>query len=207
MLAGLLLGGYVVWQVWGTNLLSTRVHRELVTDTREAWEAGTESHEVGPVVTRHGSVSAVIRIPRFGPDYAVPVLEGTSGEVLAAGFGRFVSGAGPGEPGNFAVAGHRITHGEPLRDLPTLRRGDEVIVETRDWSYTYVMVTSGNDLTVASTDGWVLDDVPRNPAGGPQPDQVAGQRLLTLVTCSELFATDRRLVAFGRLEGKVAAVR
>ena len=53
--------------------------------------------------------------------------------------------------------------------------------------------------------GWVLDDVPQNPdAGGVQPpSQDPGQRLITLTTCSELFHTDDRLVAFGHLVDKV----
>ena len=32
-----------------------------------------------------------------------------------------------------------------------------------------------------------------------EPEQKAGQRLITLTTCSELFHTDNRLVAFGVL--------
>jgi sortase A len=32
-----------------------------------------------------------------------------------------------------------------------------------------------------------------------QPRQQAGQRLITLTTCSELFHTDNRMIAFGHL--------
>jgi sortase A len=46
----------------------------------------------------------------------------------------------------------------------------------------------------------VLDPVPHNPDGGVEPpSQVAGQRLITLTTCSEIFHTDNRMIAFGHL--------
>lgn len=207
VVAGLALGAYVAWQVWGTNIVSQRTHEALVDDVERAWaQEGGRTSSV-PVETDKGRVSAIVRIPRFGDDYAVPLLEGTSEEVLAAGFGRFETGAEPGRKGNFSVAAHRVTHGEPLRGMPDLEPGDEVVVETREWIYTYVLDTGGADLTVPFTAGWVLDELPENPDGGVQPEQGAGQRLLTLTTCSELFHTDDRLVAFGHLESRERSAR
>ena len=199
---GLALGAYVAWQVWGTNIASQRTHRALVEDVRRAWDQEDDGAVDHDVETDKGRVSAIVRIPRFGEDYAVPLLEGTSDDLLEAGFGRFTSGAEPGRRGNFALAAHRITHGEPLRSMPELVPGDEVVVETRKWTYTYVLDTGGDDLTVPFTAGWVLDELPENPDGGVQPGQEPGQRLLTLTTCSELFHTDDRLVAFGHLESR-----
>ena len=101
-----------------------------------------------------------MRIPRFGDDYAVPVLEGTTDEVLAAGFGRFSAGARPGATGNFVT---RRAPDHPRRAaaaMPELQPGDEVVVETRKWTYTYVLDTDGDDLTVPFTAGWVLGDGP-----------------------------------------------
>ena len=143
---------------------------------------------------------AIVRIPRFGPDYAVPVLQGTSESVLAAGFGHYDGTARAGGVGNYALAGHRVTHGEPLRDMPDLQPGDRVVVETRRTVFTYRLDTGGDDLVVPFSASWVLDPVPADPDGGVQPpDQSPGQRLITLTTCSELFHTDHRLVAFGHL--------
>lgn len=199
VVAGLALGAYVGWQVWGTDVVSQRTHRALVEQAEEAWSGGG-APAAATLETDHGLLSAIIRIPRFGDDYAVPLLEGTSDESLAAGFGRFTDAATPGDRGNFAVAAHRITYGEPLRDMPSLRPGDEVVVVTPRWTYTYVLDTGGDDLTVQATDGWVLEPLPRNPDdGGVQPSQEPGQRLITLTTCSDLFHSDGRLVAFGHL--------
>ena len=39
--------------------------------------------------------------------------------------------------GNFAVAGHRNTHGEPFRYVNKLVTGDKVVVETESTYYTY----------------------------------------------------------------------
>ena len=200
--AGLALGAYVAWQVWGTNIVAQRTHRALVAEVQRSWEGDDVDPGSATVATDEGEVSAIVRIPRFGDDYAVPLLEGTGDDVLAAGFGRFTSGAEPGRRGNFALAAHRVTHGEPLRAMPELQVGDEVVVVTRRWTYTYVLDSGGEDLTVPFTAGWVLDPLPANPAGGVQPDQRPGQRLITLTTCSELFHTDDRLVAFGHMASK-----
>lgn len=201
ILIGLSLGGYVAWQFWGTNWQSAQRHQTLVAEAEKAWakpDAGdTFSSE-------YGDVSAIVRIPAFGKDYAVPILEGIGDEVLAAGFGHFPDNARAGAKGNFALAAHRVTHGEPLRDMPSLKVGDEIIIETPHAIFTYELDTAGDALEVPHTAGWVLEDVPRNPEeGGVQPpSQKPGQRLITLTTCSELFHTDNRLIAFGTLVDK-----
>ncbi|SRR5690606_4471133 len=190
VLAGLGILGYLAWQLYGTNVLAEREHRRLIEQAERAWADDEAS----------GPVAAVVRIPRFGPDYAVPVVAGTDDDALRRGFGHFAHSADPGEVGNFALAGHRITHGEPLADMPELRPGDEVIVETRDATHTYVLDTDPRALIVTFEDTWVVDALPTNPdPGGVQPDQSAGQRLITLTTCAELFRTADRMIAFGHL--------
>ena len=92
-----------------------------------------------------------------------------------------------------------MTRGEPLLNLPQLRVGDDVIVETRDATYTYRLINDGDSLEVTNLATWVLDPVPANPDGGVQPAQDPGQSLLTLVACAEVFHTDNRLIAFAEL--------
>lgn len=197
MLVGVVMLGYVGWQFYGTNWTSQRAQAEVTRDLEQQWQQGGQ--ELEPAFVPEGRASALIRIPAFGDDYVIPVLEGTSDEVLTRGYGHFTGTAHPGEVGNYAVAAHRITHGEPLRRMPELRPGDEVIVETAEATYTYELVTDPNELVIPFTGVWVLDDVPQNPDGGPQPPQQTGQKLLTLTTCSELFHTDNRMISFGRL--------
>lgn len=231
ILAGLSLLAYVAWQLWGTNWVSHRKQREEVTKLQEDW-AAKECKE-----PEEGKASAIIKIPSFGKKYQIPVLEGApdgsiSQEVLAKGFGHFADTAPPGplangQTGNYALAGHRITHGEPLRKMPDLRPGDVVIVETCDRIFTYKLDTDPNKLIVDFSQTWVLNPFPQNPNGGvsavsgpDKPDQYCldakaardGQdtkincdiknmfkHVLTLTTCSELFHTDNRMIAFGHL--------
>lgn len=200
---GLGMLGYVAWQFYGTNIVSKQEQQRLVEDLNQEWSVApgtTVDRKAEPKAVPLGDAMALIRIPAFGDDYVVPVLEGIGDSELSAGYGHFPDTAGPGRRGNFALAAHRITHGEPLRDMPKLRPGDEIVVETRDRIYTYELDTDPNDLIVTFKDIWVVDPVPTNPAGGVQPpSQEPGQRLITLTTCSELFHTDNRMIAFGHL--------
>ena len=204
VLAGLGLLGYVGWQMYGTNIVSKQAQERITSELRDRWAAaesgqGGADSPYGDVPL--GEASALVRIPKFGDDYVIPVLEGVADEVLSQGYGHFEDSADPGEKGNYALAAHRVTHGEPLRDMPELRPGDQVIVETQDKVFTYELDTNPNELIVDFTQVWVVDPLPTNPEpGGVQPpSQEPGQRLITLTTCSELFHTDNRMIAFGHL--------
>lgn len=196
--AGLAVLAWVAWQFWGTNWLSDRKQGEVRSSLRDGWADGQDV-----VRTDFGNASALLRIPRFGKDYEVPVLEGSTDEVLAAGVGHMEDTAEAGAAGNYALAGHRVTHGEPFADFPELRPGDEVVVETRAATYTYELDTGGEDLIIPFTQTWVLDSSPANPDGGTEPpaeiDGKPNTHILTLLTCSEIFHTDNRSVVFGHL--------
>lgn len=213
--AGLALLAYVGWQYWGTTWVSHARQEQIVEQLERNWSAAPSPTSRHPRST-HPSVDAavdeqtdvqvggttagaILRIPAFGSSYAVPILEGTDPDILSLGVGHFTESADPGAVGNYALAAHRITHGEPFRDLPELVAGDQVIVDTARWRYTYVLDTDGDALEVDLHDTWVTDALPRNPDGDVQPSPTPGQRLITLTTCAELFHTDKRLVAFGHL--------
>ncbi|WP_242686295.1 class E sortase [Aeromicrobium sp. IC_218] len=193
VVAGLSVLGWLGWQYWGTNWQSQQRHDDVTATLEKTWTSGQPTAE-----TEFGEATAILRIPRFGDDWSVPVLSGSSDTVLASGVGHLDGTAEPGEGGNVALAGHRVTHGEPFAGIRDLRPGDEVEVETRDATYTYVLDTGGHDLDVPFTDTWVLDERPRNPDGGTGPTDAA--ELITLVTCAEVFQTDDRTVVFGHLK-------
>jgi sortase A len=197
--AGVLVLGYLAWEFFGTNVVAHRHQRQAIAELERSWHSGRGADaESGRVLP--GDASALIRIPRFGKSYLMPVIEGTTDDVLARGIGHFTDTAQAGQEGNYALAAHRITHGEPFAELPHLRPGDTVVVETRSSVYVYVLDTDPHDLVVSHTEGWVIDPLPRNPdETGVQPDTTEGDRLITLTTCSELFHTDNRMVAFGHL--------
>ncbi|MBM0128099.1 class E sortase [Pimelobacter simplex] len=193
ILAGLAVLGWVAWQFWGTNWQSSQRQGDVRRALQSGWGDGQDV-----VRTDFGNATAILHIPKFGKDFAVPVLEGSSQEVLASGVGH-MEDTEAGAVGNYVLAGHRVTHGEPFAELPSLEPGDEVVVETRAATYTYVLDTGGEDLVIPFTETWVLDPKPVNPKGGTQPPDDAGDHLITLLTCSEIFHTDNRSVVFGHL--------
>jgi sortase A len=206
VVAGLAVLGYVAWQFFGTNIVAHQKQQKIVEQTQKAWSFEGQAGATGSASgTELDGAKALIRIPRFGKDYVMPVQQGVSERVLAEGYGHFKDAAEPGGVGNYALAAHRVTHGEPLRDMPRLRPGDRIFVQTKDTTYTYELDTDPNDLVVTFNDVWVIDELPKNPRGGVQPAQRPGQKLITLTTCAELFHTDNRMIAFGHLVGTTRA--
>ncbi|QWC86170.1 class E sortase [Nocardioidaceae bacterium] len=203
LLVGVGLLGYVGWQLFGTTYVSQRAQDDLVEQLERDWSRPAPDPQDGGTLQAVASGDdgpAILRIPALGGEYAVPILDGVDEATLTEGLGHFPTSAAPGEVGNYALAGHRITHGEPFRRLPELRPGDRVIVETRETRYVYELLTDPNDLVVDFSQVWVVDPLPTNPSpGGVQPPQADDQRLITLTTCSELFHTDNRMIAFGEL--------
>jgi sortase A len=196
---GLVWAGWLAWQYLGTPFVAKKEHAAITEKIQDSWREDRK----GTRVKDRFRADYFVRIPKFGDSYAVPILRSTSDEALALGFGQFVDSEDPGEVGNFTLAAHRVTHGEPLRDMPSLEAGDEVIVETKEAVYTYTLDTPGDGLTVDFTASWVLADRPENPKrGGIGPVLTQSDKLITLTTCSELFNTDNRLIAFGHLSNR-----
>ncbi|WP_432215448.1 class E sortase [Streptomyces subrutilus] len=139
---------------------------------------------------------AVLRIPRLG--LTVPVARGIDKRaVLDKGYaGQYPGTAGPGERGNFALAGHRNTHGEPFRYINRLRAGDELIVEVRGRRYTYVVGKVLGETT--ERDVGVIAPVPRSLV---KPEYGYGEpgAYITLTTCTPEYSSKYRLVVWGTL--------
>ncbi len=157
--------------------------------------AGAAARQGGSA-PRWDQAYAVLRIPRIG--LTAPVAEGTSkGGVLDRGYvGHYTRTAQAGQAGNFALAGHRNTHGEPFRRIDRLRSGDRITVETRDAVYTY---TVGKRLArTAPSDSGVIAPVPRSNITTSAGYSAAGY-YLTLTTCTPEFSSRYRLVVWGKL--------
>lgn len=203
VLVGLCGLGWVGYQYVGTNVVADQQQASEKQRLREEWATGNPEPGTDPsgeATTKAGIVPgtavALLRIPRFGDDYEVPLVQGTTPEDLSRGVGIYDNAAAPGAVGNFSIAGHRITHGEPFSRLLELKAGDQVIVETRTEILTYVLDTAPADLTVDESAGWVLDPVPGKPGEKPT------RELITLTTCQDLFHSPDRSVAFGHLESR-----
>ncbi|MER8044297.1 class E sortase [Streptomyces sp. NPDC094032] len=142
------------------------------------------------------SAYAILHIPRL--DLTVPIADGVGKRsVLDRGFvGHYPGTAGPGRVGNFALAGHRNTHGEPFRYVNRLRKGDVIGVRTRSGSYTYRV-----DLVLPQTsprDVGVIAPVPRS-LYKPSYGYDAPGSYLTLTTCTPEFTSTYRLIVWAKL--------
>jgi sortase A len=207
--------GWMGYQYFGTNGPAQEAAKSEVSQLQDQWNNGdgidvpdpSATPSAGATATSSASAStgpkytqaqldkamAILTIPRFGADYKVPILVGTSDYALGRGVGWYESTQLPGQIGNFAIAGHRITHGEPFARLLELQPGDKVIVETKSYIFTYVVDESPSKLTVKDVDTWVLDPVPGKSGVTPT------QALITLTTCQDLFHSPDRSVGFGHL--------
>ncbi|MFE4633085.1 class E sortase [Streptomyces sp. NPDC056773] len=140
-----------------------------------------------------GKAFAEMYVPRFGRGWNKPVLEGTGTELLKKGLGHYAGTARLGGTGNFAVAGHRRTYGDPFKDIPKLRPGDAVILKDATGWYTYTVRAEA--LRTLPTEIGVVDPVPaRSPFTGTG-------KYLTLTTCDPEWGHSHRLVVWGELTG------
>ena len=141
-----------------------------------------------------GTAFAIIRVPRFGADYARPILQGSGTTELQEGVGHYVGTAMPGQVGNFAIAGHRTTYGRPFHDIDKLRPGDTIIIETKRDYYVYRM---RRHTIVRPWQTEVIAPVPQHPGERPTA------RWLTMTSCHPKYYATYRYIAFATFDRKI----
>ncbi|CAM5734807.1 class E sortase [Streptomyces hirsutus] len=139
-----------------------------------------------------GKPFAIMYIPRLGFTWNKPVLEGTEAGTLKKGLGHYANTAQLGGEDNFAVAGHRRTHGDPFKDFPRLGRGDAVVLTDGTTWFTYRI--DRDPYKTVPTDIEVIDPVPRT-SGYTRPG-----RYLTLTTCAPEWGHSHRLIVWAHLD-------
>jgi sortase A len=180
---------YTGYRIWDPGARDAQ--RQMTARLHKLWSEQA-SHPQAPIILRTGQPFATIKIPAFGPSWQFAIVQGTTLKQLALGPGHVPGTALPGAPGNFAVAAHDITAGNPFLHLSTLRGGDAVIVQTADGTYRYA-VTS--EAVVHYTDTAVLAPDPGHPGIAPTTQSI------TLITCTPvtLAFTPWRVVVTGTL--------
>ncbi|MEV6954078.1 class E sortase [Streptomyces sp. NPDC051183] len=204
--AGTLIVLFVAYVLLWTGVKADRAMDGEMTRLRDSWAAAPAAApqpapEQAPAPTTappppaypEGRAFAEMHVPRFGADWNKPVLEGTGTEVLKKGLGHYAGTARPGGTGNFAVAGHRRTYGDPFKDVPELRPGDLVILKDAAGWYTYTV--RAEPLRIQPDEVGVVDPVPRR-----SPFTTPG-RYLTLTTCDPEWGHSHRLVVWAELTG------
>jgi len=202
--AGLVLLLFVAWQLWWTDVEANRAQEQITDGLHEEWgdvdevpppaEAPPEApaEPVGPppevAVPTPGSAFAIVHVPRFGADYqARPVVEGTALSLLEDGVGHYPGTALPGQVGNVALAGHRVTYGRPFHLIAEMEPGDAVVLETEEAWFTYRM-RSAKVVLPHRVD--VVAPVPEQPGVAPT------ERLLTLTACHPMYSARERYIVY-----------
>ncbi len=135
-----------------------------------------------PVPTRGPEHVQRIIIPAIGVDAAVVL--GDDWESLKMGPGWHAGTANPGERGNCVISGHNDIFGEVFRDLPDLKVGDLIQVQTRSATYTYEVTQT---RIVEETEVSVLD--------------ATSTPVLTLYSCYPYGVDTHRIVVIASLVG------
>lgn len=189
---GVLMLLFVTYQLWWTNV---RAHAQADKETsslQDDWASGKRA----PGVFEPGQGFAILHIPKL--DVVVPIAEGVSNKkVLDKGMvGHYSEGAlktamPDAKTGNFGLAAHRNTRGEPFRYINKLSAGDAVVVETQDEYFVY-KVASMLPVTPPSNTS-VLNPIPKG-SGFTAPG-----RYITLTTCTPEFTSKYRLIVWGKM--------
>ncbi|MFC5719717.1 class E sortase [Streptomyces gamaensis] len=195
---GVLMLLFVAYQLWWTNIRAQQQAGGAASHLRGSWDKGAGSdRDAGTFAPGEGF--AILYIPAL--DVKAPIAEGVDKHrVLDKGMvGHYAEAplktAMPWDKrGNFALAGHRNTHGEPFRYINRLQPGDKVVVETSSTFYTYE-VTGRLDRTTPANVA-VVSPVPAG-SGFTGPG-----RYLTLTTCTPEFTSTYRLIVWGKMVGE-----
>jgi sortase A len=198
---GVLLLLLCVYQLWWTDVTSaqaiTVARDEITSGWRHSGPRPTTVTSAGPSAEQPsvpdlGKGFALLYIPRLRDKvWGLPVLQGTTKDVLAQGAGHYEYSAMPGQTGNFAVAAHRSTHDEPFANFPDLRVGDKVYVQTENLWFVYTLTK--DNPTLSPSDVWVVDPVPGQPSAVPK------QKLITMTTCTPRYGSTGRWAWWGQL--------
>ncbi|MCK7638203.1 class E sortase [Corynebacterium pygosceleis] len=233
--AGALLLLFAFYESYWTNIEASREQERVASNLEQRWagpqEDAGEGQRENPRVRRElalGEAFARMYIPSFGPDFHFAIVEGTEDADLLAGPGRYTDTQMPGQPGNFAVAGHRVGKGAPFNDLGNLRTCDPVVVETRDsWDIYRVLpvdATTGEQRRAAAAECLTPEQVERVAVGDYAGvdgrlitvpgdvsviDPVPGlpgvvadphlEGLMTMTTCHPRFSNAQRMIVHAML--------
>jgi sortase A len=193
VLAGIVVLLQAVYQIWITNFESDQkalqVSERLIAEFSKAPETLAADPQMAPEKEKHGGF-ALLYIPALKEDvWALPILKDVTEDSLSKGAGHYPATAMPGEVGNFAIAAHRATYGEPFAYFERLNAGDRVIVQTAEGFYIYRLFA---DKKIQTTEVWVISEQPTGVVTTPKA-------IITLTTCDPRWNSTQRWARWGEL--------
>ncbi|MEU6088593.1 class E sortase [Streptomyces sp. NPDC047085] len=191
--AGLVLGLFVVYSLWWTNVIADRKADRQADKVRDHWAHATDAGP-GALDTKDGI--GFLHVPAM-KNGAVLVEKGTGTDVLNDGVAGYytdpVKAALPmtGKKGNFTLAAHRDGHGAKFHNIDKLEEGDPIVFETRDHWYVYKVFSILPETSKYNVK--VLSQIPEE-AGRDKPGHY-----ITLTTCTPVYTSRYRYVVWGEL--------
>lgn len=186
---GLVLGLFVVYTLWWTNVLADREAARASDRVRDQWAQGPGELDTGRGI-------GFLHVPAMD-ESAMLVTKGTKAKNLDSGVaGYYTKPVKADMPwkkkGNFSLAAHRDGHGAKFHNIHKMREGDPIVFETRDTWYVYRVFAQLPQTSKYNTG--VLEDVPKG-SGKKKPG-----RYLTLTTCTPIYTSDYRYIVWAELE-------
>ncbi|HLU41034.1 MAG TPA: class E sortase [Microthrixaceae bacterium] len=222
IISGLVVLGFVGYQLWGTGLETARAQGDLTEglaagladepaeDRSDGEEVDAATLDLAEIAERLAEVDpatappmppppageplGVIEIPKIGLEWAI--VEGVSKEDLKKGPGHYPGTALPGQAGNAGIAGHRTTYGAPFNRIDELVPGDEIRVTTPQGRFVYEVIPAPGQ------DGQAWYAVP--PTRVEVLEDVGDNRL-TLTACHPKYSARERIIVHARLAAQPAA--
>ncbi|MFE2600189.1 class E sortase [Streptomyces sp. NPDC059396] len=192
--AGVILGLFVVYSLWWTNVLADREAAKQGGDVRDHW-AQEDTKDGKPPVYDSADGIGFLHVPAMGGG-EILVKKGTSTSLLNDGVAGYytdpVKSALPWDPkGNFTLAAHRDGHGARFHNIHKIKTGDPVVFETRDTWFVYKVYKELPRTSKYNVD--VLKPVPKE-SGKTKPG-----RYLTLTTCTPIYTSEYRYIVWAEL--------
>ncbi|MEV6954081.1 class E sortase [Streptomyces sp. NPDC051183] len=196
---GLVLGLFVAYSLWWTNVLADRHASARGDQIRQQWQQpaapapSAAPAEPGALDTQGGL--GFLHVPAM-KNGEVLVKRGTDPDVLNDGVAGYytdpVKSALPWDPtGNFTLAAHRDGHGAKFHNIDKVKTGDAVVFETRDTWYVYKVFAELRQTSKYNVD--VINPVPK------ESGRTAPGRYITLTTCTPVYTSKYRYVVWGEL--------
>lgn len=191
--AGLVLGLFVVYSLWWTNVVADRAADKQADKVRDSW---TERTTGGPGALDTKNGIGFLHVPAM-KNGEVLVEKGTSTKILNDGVAGYytdpVKATLPtgGKTGNFSLAAHRDGHGAKFHNIDKVKKGDPIVFETKDEWYVYKVYA-----VLAETSKYnvkVLGQIPKESG-----KKKAGH-YITLTTCTPVYTSRYRYVVWGEL--------
>jgi LPXTG-site transpeptidase (sortase) family protein len=195
--AGLVLGLFVVYSLWWTNVVANREADRRSHQVRQDWAEGRgNAGEDRPGPRALGDGIGFLHVPAMSGD-DILVTRGTDPGHLDDGVAGYytdpVKSALPWDrSGNFSLAAHRDGHGAKFHGIHRIREGDAIVFESARTWYVYKVYATLPETSKYNVG--VLDPVPKE-SGARKPG-----RYVTLTTCTPVYTSRHRYIVWGELE-------